>query len=78
MNTITITLLIAVAAIGLAFAGIGIKMFFKKGASFERHCASEEAGKRENCVCNGDEQNCRYRAIHHPVESVIDDNSPGQ
>ena len=74
MNTVTITILLAIIAIGLAFAGIAIKMFFRKGATFERHCASQEAGKKENCVCSGDEKNCRYRAIHHPVESVIEDN----
>lgn len=72
MNAVLLTIIISVVALALAFAGIAVKMFFKKGATFQRHCASQEAGKEESCVCKGDEKNCRYRAIHHPVETSME------
>lgn len=74
MKIILLTIIISVAALAFALAGIAVKMFFKKGVTFQRHCASQEAGKDEGCVCQGDEKNCRYRAIHHPVETIMEDN----
>ncbi len=41
---------IAILLIGIAFAGIGIKMFLVKGGKFERRCENEGSKK---CVCGG-------------------------
>ncbi|MDR0364364.1 MAG: hypothetical protein LBH92_05030 [Bacteroidales bacterium] len=73
MNDVALTIIIAVIFLALAFAGIAIKMFFKKGTAFQRHCASQEAGKENVCVCKRDEKKCRYRAIHHPVETAMEE-----
>jgi flagellar basal body-associated protein FliL len=58
---ITVIILLA-----LAVAGIAVKMFFKKGATFQKHCVSKDAGKNDACVCQGNEEECQYRALHHP------------
>jgi hypothetical protein len=50
-------LLITIVLLALAFAGIAIKMFFKKQGQFEKHCSSVDArtGERMACCCgNGD------------------------
>ncbi len=50
-------LLITIILIGVAFAGIGIKMFFKKGAPLGRQCSSVDAktGKKILCSCGQSE-----------------------
>jgi len=50
--------------LGLAFAGIAIKMFFIKGAEFRKSCSSVDpnTGKRMGCSCGGAENStCENR-----------------
>ncbi len=60
-------ILIAVVLIGLALAGIGIKMFLKKDGKFEKHCSSVDSnGKRIGCVCGDDSgAKCENKHKHH-------------
>jgi len=46
-------LIISVVLIGLAIAGIAIKMFLKKGGEFKKQCSSvdPETGERFGCTC---------------------------
>ena len=50
-------ILVATVLIGIAFAGIAIKMFFVKGAQFQKSCSSVDpnSGQRLGCSCGGDE-----------------------
>jgi hypothetical protein len=45
--------IIAIALVGLAFAGFAIKMFFIKGAEFKKQCSSVDpaTGKKLACGC---------------------------
>jgi flagellar basal body-associated protein FliL len=54
---ITVVILLA-----LAVAAIAVKMFFKKGATFQKHCTSKEAGKDDVCVCQGKQECKRQKA----------------
>lgn len=45
-----IVVTVAILLIGIAFAGIGIKMFLVKGGKFERRCENEGS---KICVCGG-------------------------
>lgn len=49
-------ILIATLLMALAFAGIAIKMFFRKGAEFRKSCSSVDpsTGKRLGCTCGGE------------------------
>jgi hypothetical protein len=60
-----------VLLLGLAVAAIAVKMFFKKGATFQKHCASQDAAKNDACVCQGNEKECQYRALHHPEATSV-------
>jgi hypothetical protein len=46
-------LIISVVLIGLAIAGIAIKMFLKKGGEFKKQCSSvdPDTGERFGCTC---------------------------
>jgi hypothetical protein len=48
-------LLLTIGLLGLAFAGIGIKMFVKKDGEFKKECSSvdPETGKKLGCSCEG-------------------------
>lgn len=50
-------ILAATILLGLAFAGIAIKMFFFKDAEFSKSCSSVDpkTGQRLGCSCGGDE-----------------------
>lgn len=50
------TILLAVLFIGIAFAGIAIKMFFKKGYEFRKSCGSIDpaTGNKIGCTCGSD------------------------
>jgi hypothetical protein len=50
-------MLVATILLGIAFAGIAIKMFFFKDAEFNKSCSSidPQSGKRLGCSCGGDE-----------------------
>ena len=46
-------LILSVILVGLAIAGIAIKMFLKKGGEFKKQCSSfdPETGERYGCTC---------------------------
>jgi hypothetical protein len=48
---------VATILLGVAFAGLAIKMFFFKDAEFSKSCSSVDpaTGKRMSCGCGGDE-----------------------
>jgi hypothetical protein len=48
-------LLVAIVLIGIAFAGIAVKMFFIKGGQFRKSCSSidPQTGKAMDCSCGG-------------------------
>lgn len=50
-------ILVAIVLLGVAFAGIAIKMFFFKDAEFRKSCSSidPQTGQRMGCSCAGDE-----------------------
>ena len=58
-------LLLAILLIGLAFAGIAVKMFLKKGGQFEKQCSSvdNKTGDRMACSCGHGEggPDCRNK-----------------
>ena len=51
-------LLITIVLVGLAVAGIAIKMFFKKGGEFQKPCGSVDpsSGQRVACTCGKPEE----------------------
>jgi hypothetical protein len=46
-------LILSVILVGLAIAGIAIKMFLKKGGEFKKQCSSIDpgTGERFGCTC---------------------------
>ena len=63
-------ILITVLLIGLAIAGIAIKMFVQKGGQFTKSCSSVDidGGEKIGCVCgDGDEKSCVNYEKHHGV-----------
>ena len=54
MKTLLIVLIIAVAAIALMMAGLGIKMLIHKEKVFKRPCANADpkTGRCANCTCD--------------------------
>lgn len=63
-------LLITIIILGLAIAGIGIKMFVKKGGEFQKSCGSvdPDTGKRTSCSCGkSSEEQCKNK---HKLEDV--------
>lgn len=63
-------LLLSIIFIGLAIAGIAIKMFLQKGGQFTKTCSTIDAstGKRVGCVCGDDDpKNCENYEKHHGV-----------
>lgn len=44
-------IIISVVLIGLAIAGIAIKMFLKKGGEFQKSCGSVDPGTGERVAC---------------------------
>ena len=53
MKTLLIVI-IAVAAVGLMMAGLGIKLLFRKEKEFRRPCANADpkTGRCEHCTCD--------------------------
>lgn len=47
--------LAAILLIGIAFAGIAVKMFFSKDGQFKKSCSSMDpsTGKAMDCSCGG-------------------------
>jgi len=58
--------LIAIALLGLAFAGFAIKMLFIKGAQFKKQCASVDplTGDKMACGCGegGGGESCENKS----------------
>lgn len=62
-------ILLSIGLIGIAFAGIAVKMFFIKGAEFKKSCSSAGAGGQKiGCACGG-EGSCERSSLkdhdHH-------------
>ena len=56
-------LLLTILILAVAFAAVGIKMFFKKDGRFERHCANAD-NPDVGCVCGGRGGNyCKNKGI---------------
>lgn len=60
MNPYLQLFLITILLIGIAFAGIAIKMFLKKGGEFKKACSSVDpiTGQRLGCSCGSNEGSC--------------------
>jgi hypothetical protein len=67
---------ITVALVAIAFAAINIKMFVKKGATFNKSCSSVDTGSGEKvgCTCGGDgsDEDCENYEKHHGPKVKID------
>lgn len=50
-------ILVSIVLLGLAFAGIAIKMFFFKDSEFRKSCSSvdPQSGQRLGCSCGGED-----------------------
>ena len=60
--------LISLALIAVAFVGIAIKMFVRKGGQFEKQCLTIEfeTGEKIGCVCTAEKhEDCIYYKAHH-------------
>jgi len=66
-------ILITVVLIAIAFALIGIKMFFIKGAIFTKTCSSDmesSDGKKMDCMCEKNpDYVCENYDLHHGATS---------
>ncbi len=66
-----LVVLLTIVLVGIAVAGIGIKMFVQKGGQFTKSCSSVDAstGQRIGCTCDnqGDEKSCVNYEKHHGV-----------
>lgn len=64
-------LLDTIVLLGLAIAGIAIKMFVIKGGMFTKSCSTvdTQTGKKIGCTCGseGDETQCENYEKHHGV-----------
>lgn len=66
-------ILIVILLLGLAFAGIAIKMFFKKDGEFKKHCASKhpKTGESIGCVCgHGDGGSSCKNRLDKEIEKI--------
>jgi hypothetical protein len=48
-------LVVAILIVGIAFAGLGIKMFFSKDGTLKKTCSNSNSqnGIKSECCCNG-------------------------
>lgn len=63
-------LLLTIILVGVAIAGIAIKMFLQKGGMFTKSCSSVDTttGEKIGCVCgDGDPKQCVNYEKHHGV-----------
>lgn len=60
-------ILLAIVVVGIAVLGFAVKMFFIKGGTFTKTCASIDAsGKQVPCSCKGGkEEECENYEKHH-------------
>ena len=72
IKTFLIVLGCAMIAVAFTMAGLGIKMFFIKGAEFKRHCDSVDpkTGERSGCTCGNHSilHQCKHSEKYHPLE----------
>jgi hypothetical protein len=58
-------ILLSIIIVGLAFAGIAIKMFVLKNGEFKKQCSSVDAnGQKLGCGCGGGESSCERKSSH--------------
>ncbi len=70
-------ILLSAALIGLAIAGIAIKMFLKKDGRFEKTCGSVDpaSGRVVACTCKSEEPDkCHSKTTLHRVDEQIKSN----
>ncbi len=64
-------LILTILLVGLAIAGIAIKMFLQKDGQFSKTCSTVDTttGKKIGCSCgaDGDETQCVNYETHHGV-----------
>ena len=64
-------LILTILLVGLAIAGIAIKMFLQKDGQFSKTCSTVDTttGKKIGCSCgtDGDETQCINYEKHHGV-----------
>ncbi|MPM15547.1 hypothetical protein SDC9_61918 [bioreactor metagenome] len=55
-----VVIFICIALVGLAIAGIAIKMFLKKGGEFKKQCSVKDpkTGESLGCSCGGGGKTC--------------------
>ncbi len=61
-------ILLTIVIVGLAIAGIAIKMFVQKNGEFKKQCSSMDAqGNRVGCACGGGKGSCENSTLepHH-------------
>jgi len=58
--SILVVIIICIALVGLAIAGIAIKMFLLKGGEFKKQCSVKDpkTGQSLGCGCGGNGQSC--------------------
>ena len=69
--TLILVTAFAIALLGLAFAGIAIKMIVRRGGEFKRHCSSTDpyTGQSAGCICGkAKPTNCPEHKKHIPLE----------
>jgi len=56
-------IVLAIILVGLAVAGIAIKMFVFKGGEFKKQCSSVDpnTGRRMGCSCGSNEGSCENK-----------------
>lgn len=61
--------LLAIILVGIAIAGIAIKMFLQKGGQFSKSCSNvqSEDGKKIPCSCHSKEGKCENYEKHFDV-----------
>lgn len=67
MKTVIIVVVIAIAAVVLCIAGLGIKILLKPHGEFKRHCSSMDpyTGEGGGCVCaKATNTVCKNRQAH--------------
>ena len=64
-------LILSIVLVGIAIAGIAIKMFLQKDGQFSKTCSTVDTttGKKIGCTCgaDGDETQCDNYEKHHGV-----------
>ena len=61
-------IILSIILVGLAIAGIAIKMFLKKDGEFQKSCGSvdPDTGQRTGCSCGkSSDESCDNKHRHH-------------